>query len=129
MVGKKDLPMQANQLTGSLTWAGPEPTLFAELLNPWAVTPVTILGVMIDSANPAAGSNKQFKAELKARPKGVSMGDFQPSKSTKFDRDLMFDEVRITIAGSEVLYYNRDLNVYSINGNDQWAQYRAILGE
>lgn len=129
MLFNKDVPTGYDQMEGKMEFAGPAPDFFSANAFAFETTPLTLLGVMIDSSLSNSANNQQYECDLVVRPSEVGVGKYENQKLTTFERSFKIDSIRIVMAGIEQLAIDTENNIYRVLGVDKWADYRQLLGQ
>lgn len=128
MAGRVKVPTGWDALEGRIKWSSFDETTIQQLANSNTMQQLSILGDLQTLASAGEIAEAPVIYNLTAICKDIGAIDFKSQELVEFTS--MFDvyHVDLTVAGDEIYVYDAMSNVYTVNGVDQLANYRANIG-
>ncbi len=128
LVGTIKLPSGVEALEGEINWNSFYPDVFVKIYNPFKACQLMVrANVQVHNAAGLA-TEVPMVAMVTATFSKNLLGTYKPKEKSEFSSSYQATEIRQTLAGKEILYFNAFTNQYRVNGRDMLAQMRSNIG-
>lgn len=127
LIGKLKLPNKVNPLGGAITWDGFYPEVAALALNPFRAKQIMVRANVQVFNSLGMAEEVPLVTTMTVTFSKVDMGKYK-KEPTKYPMEYQVNNIKQTINGKEVLYYDAYSNQYRVAGEDILSKYRTNIG-
>lgn len=129
MVGKLEFPSGIDKLEAKIKLNSFDETVYASLAAFTKFTPFTVYADRMSFDSTGLTVEDRVTIAMTAAPKNAQGGNFKQHETVELETMLNVIYMRVEMGGVAILEFDAMANIYKVNGIDQFAQYRANIGQ
>lgn len=124
-----DIPVGIEKLMLKLSWSSFYPDAFADRFNVFETTQMQVRASLQDFGGGGLEGEQPVLAMITGRFSKVMLGAIEARKPiTSMDDEMTVHRMELSVGGQEYLAYDRDQNIYRVQGRDMLAGLRQNIG-
>lgn len=129
MVGKLEFASGIDKLEAKIKWNSFDEVAYASMASFTKYVPMTLYADRMTFDSTGLTVEDRITVAMTAAPKNSPGGSFKQHETVELETMLNVIYMRVEMGGVAILEFDAMANIYKVNGIDQFAQYRANIGQ
>ena len=128
MIGKIELFSGVDKLEASIKWNSFYPDMMKKYANPRGVMKLQVRSSLETYDSNGLLQEQACVAYLTGYPKNFPAGNYKQHDNVESTSKMTLTAYKLEIGGVEIIDFDAMANVFSVDGVDQFANYRSNIG-
>lgn len=129
MVGKLEFASGIDKLEAKIKWNSFDETAYAAMAAFNKFIPMSVYADRMSFDSTGLTIEDRVTIAMTVAPKNSQGGSFKQHETVEIETMLNVIYMRVEMGGVAILEFDAMANIYKVNGIDQFAQYRANIGQ